>query len=447
MFSFLSSCSFGRDGVIFLLYAKIVEPSSFKWKIMKLPELLAPAGNLEKLKMAVHYGADAVYLSGKRYGLRSYAGNFTLSEMEEGIRFAHKHRVKVYVAVNIIAHNDDLVDLPDYLSSLGELSVDGLIVSDPGILSQARQIVPHLPLHLSTQLSTSNWLSAQFWKQQGISRINLSRELSCRDVALIKQRVPVDIEIFIHGAMCISYSGRCLLSNYLSHRDPNRGECSHPCRWQYALMEEKRPNEYFPITEDPYGSYVFNSKDLCLIEHIPEIVSSGIDALKIEGRMKGIHYVAGVTRVYRHALDSFGENPETYQFQPKWLDELKKLSHRDYTTGFYLGPPSSQGLNYATSEYIKTHELVGVVKDVVPLSVQSHSPYSEKLIKIEVRNKVMQGEPVEYINKHLNGYHTRLDDITNVAGEIVRVAQPGQEILIRTHLPIGANDMVRRVKV
>ena len=413
---------------------------------MKLPELLAPAGNLEKLKIAVHYGADAVYLSGKKYGLRSYAGNFTLSEMEEGIRLAHKHRVKVYVAVNIIAHNDDLVGLSDYLLSLSELNIDGLIVSDPGIVSMARQIVPHLPLHLSTQLSTSNWCSAQFWKQQGISRINLARELSCHEVARIKQSVSVDVEMFVHGAMCISYSGRCLLSNYLTHRDPNKGECSHPCRWQYALMEEKRPNEYFPITEDQRGSYVFNSKDLCLIEHIPEMVASGIDAFKIEGRMKGIHYVAGVTRVYRHALDCFGKNPETYQFQAKWLEELKKISHRDYTTGFYLGSPSIESFNYATSEYIRTHDLVGVVKDILPLPSDKSSSNSEKFIKIQVRNKIIRGEQVEFINKNLNSYCAKLDDMTNEVGEMVQVAQPGQEIMIRTNLPIGANDILRREK-
>ena len=414
---------------------------------MKLPELLAPAGNLEKLKIAVHYGADAVYLSGKRYGLRSYAGNFTLSEMEEGVRLAHEHQVKVYVAVNIIAHNDDLVDLPDYLSSLSDLRVDGLIISDPGIVSKARQIVPHLPLHLSTQLSTSNWCSAQFWQQQGISRINLSRELTYHEIAHIKKNVPVEIETFVHGAMCISYSGRCLLSAYLTQRDPNRGECAHPCRWKYALTEEKRPNEYFPITEDEYGSYIFNSKDLCLIEHLPEIIKSGVDALKIEGRMKGIHYVACVTRVYRHALDCYGENPEKYQFQTKWLEELKKLSHRDYTTGFYLGSPSNESFKYTTSEYIRTHDLVGVVREILPLPGERFSSNAEKLIKIQVRNKVIQGEQVEFINKNLNSYHARLDEITNEAGEMVQVAQPGQEIIIRTNLPIGANDILRREKI
>ena len=414
---------------------------------MKLPELLAPAGNLEKLKIAVHYGADAVYLSGKSYGLRSYAGNFTLSEMEEGIRLARKHQVKVYVAVNIIAHNDDLVDLPDYLSSLSDLRVDGLIISDPGIVSKARQVVPHLPLHLSTQLSTSNWCSAQFWQQQGISRINLSRELTYHEIAHIKKNVPVEIETFVHGAMCISYSGRCLLSAYLTQRDPNRGECAHPCRWKYALTEENRPNEYFPITEDEYGSYIFNSKDLCLIEHLPEIIKSGVDALKIEGRMKGIHYVACVTRVYRHAMDCYGENPEKYQFQTKWLEELKKLSHRDYTTGFYLGSPSSESFNYTTSEYIRTYEFVGVVREILPLPGERSSSNAEKLVKIQVRNKVIQGEQVEFINKNLNSYHARLDEIMNEAGEMVQVAQPGQEIVIRTNLPIGANDILRREKI
>jgi putative protease len=414
---------------------------------MKLPELLVPAGNLEKLKIALHYGADAVYLSGKKYGLRSYAGNFTLSEMEEGIRFAHKHQVKIYVTVNIVARNDDLIDLPDYLNSLSELGVDGLIVSDPGIIFQVSQIVPHIPLHLSTQLSTSNWCSAQFWQQQGISRINLSRELSLQEVALIKQRVPVEIEIFIHGALCVSYSGRCLLSTYLAQRDPNRGECAYPCRWKYTLMEEKRPNLHFPIAEDEYGSYIFNSKDLCLIEYLTEIIATGVDALKIEGRVKGIHYVAGVTRVYRRALDCYGENPEGYQFQTEWLEELKKVSHRDYTTGFCLGPPSRETFSYSTSEYIRTHELVGVVKEVLPSMGERSSSNSARLIKLQVRNKIIQGEEVEFIDKNLNSYHTRLEEMMNEKGEMLPLAQPGQEILIKTKLQVGVNDLLRREKM
>ncbi|MCK5254386.1 MAG: U32 family peptidase [Deltaproteobacteria bacterium] len=414
---------------------------------MKLPELLVPAGNLEKLKMAVHYGADAVYLSGKEYGLRSYAGNFTLSEMEEGIKFAHKRQVKVYVTVNIVARNDDFIALPDYLNSLSELKVDGLIVSDPGIIAQARQHVPHLPLHLSTQLSTSNWCSAQFWQQQGISRINLARELSLEEIALIKQRAPVKIEIFVHGAMCISHSGRCLLSTYLTQRDPNRGECAHPCRWKYSLMEENRPNRYFPITEDEYGSYVFNSKDLCLIEYLPEIIAAGVDAIKIEGRMKGIHYVASVTRIYRRALDCYGEAPERYQFQAEWLEELKKISHRDYTIGFFLGTPSEESFRYDTSNYVRTHELVGVVKEVLPSTGEDASTDSARLVKLQVRNKITQGDKVEFIDKDLNSYHTTVEKMMNEKGEVLPLAQPGQEIVIRTNSQVGVNDLLRKKKV
>ncbi|MEE9503945.1 MAG: U32 family peptidase C-terminal domain-containing protein, partial [Thermodesulfobacteriota bacterium] len=380
-------------------------------------------------------------------GLRSYAGNFTLSEMEEGIKFAHKRQVKVYVTVNIVARNDDFIVLPDYLNSLSELKVDGLIVSDPGIIAQARQHVPHLPLHLSTQLSTSNWCSAQFWQQQGISRINLARELSLEEIALIKQRAPVKIEIFVHGAMCISHSGRCLLSTYLTQRDPNRGECAHPCRWKYSLMEENRPNRYFPITEDEYGSYVFNSKDLCLIEYLPEIIAAGVDAIKIEGRMKGIHYVASVTRIYRRALDCYGEAPERYQFQAEWLEELKKISHRDYTIGFFLGTPSEESFRYDTSNYVRTHELVGVVKEVLPSTGEDASTDSARLVKLQVRNKITQGDKVEFIDKDLNSYHTTVEKMMNEKGEVLPLAQPGQEIVIRTNSQVGVNDLLRKKKV
>lgn len=410
----------------------------------RLPELLAPAGNLEKLKIAVHYGADAVYLSGKKYGLRNYAGNFTLSEMAEGISFAHTHKVKAYVTLNIIAQNDDFIGLDDYLSSLSELKVDGLIVSDPGIILRAQKVVPHLPIHLSTQLSTSNWCSAQFWQQQGVSRINLARELSSKETALIKQKVPIEIEIFIHGALCISHSGRCLLSSYLTQRDPNRGECAQPCRWKYTLMEEKRPGLYLPIAEDEEGSYVFNSKDLCLIECLPEIMATGIDALKIEGRMKGIHYVAGVTRIYRRALDCYEKDPENYQFQPGWLEELKKVSHRDYTTGFYLGSPSGESFNYSTSAYVRTHELVGVVKEITPSTEENSSSGSERLVTLQVRNKLLQGDEVEFFDKDLNSYHIRLVKMMNEKMEVIQVAQPGQIIVIRTNLPVGINDLLRK---
>jgi putative protease len=407
---------------------------------MKFPELLVPAGNLEKLKMAVHCGADAVYLSGKHYGLRSSAGNFTLPEMEEGVEIAHREQVKVYVTLNIIARNHDFTDLPAYLASLSDLGVDGLIVSDPGILAQVRQLVPHLPLHLSTQLSTSNWYSADFWQQQGVSRINLARELSLEEITLIKQKVPLEIEIFIHGALCVAYSGRCLLSTFLAQRESNRGECAHPCRWKYALMEEKRPGVYFPITEDEKGSYIFNSKDLCLIEHLPEVIATGVDALKIEGRMKGINYVAGVTRIYRHALDCFKKNPENYHFDPQWLDELRKLSHRDYTTGFALGVPASESYTYTTSEYIRTHDLLGVITEVIP----SGNDDLTSQVKLHVRNKVVPGEQVEIITRDLQSFYTRLGEIVSEKGEVLQAAHPGQEVVIKTDVPVSVNDLVRK---
>jgi putative protease len=414
---------------------------------MKIPELLVPAGNLEKLKMAIHCGADAVYLSGKHYGLRTYAGNFTLSEMEEAMMFARSEQVKVYVTLNIIARNSDMNDLPDYLSSLSDLAVDGLIISDPGIIAHARQIVPHIPIHVSTQLSTSNWSSASFWQQQGITRVNLARELSLEEIAFIKQKVSLELEIFIHGSLCISHSGRCLLSTYLAHRDSNRGACAHPCRWKYALMEENRPGVYFPISEDEHGSYIFNAKDLCLIAYLPEIIATGVDALKIEGRMKGINYVGGVTRIYRHALDCYRKNPEKYQFQQQWMEELKKLSHRDYTTGFALDAPSGESYNYATSEYIRTHTLVGVVREISPFRNENSSPDAGKQVKIQVRNKIVSGDEIEFITKELKSYHMKLGEFTNGKGEILRVAQPGQEILLRTDLPVNANDLIRKKRL
>ena len=413
---------------------------------MNLPELLVPAGNLEKLKIAVHCGADAVYLSGKRYGLRSYAGNFTLPEIEEGLSIAHSHKVKLYITVNIVARNHDLTDLPDYLASLSRMGVDGLIVSDPGIIACTRTYVPHLPLHLSTQLSTSNWSSALFWQDQGVARINLARELSLKEVALIKSRVSCEIEVFIHGALCIAYSGRCLLSTYLAHRDSNRGECAHPCRWRYALMEEKRPHVYFPIAEDEQGSYIFNSKDLCLIEYLPEVIATGVDALKIEGRMKGIHYVAGVTKVYRSVLDCYKQDPDHFRFRPQWLEELKRLSHRDYTTGFALRSPTGEDYTYSNSDYVRTHELAGKVTATRPAPARGTTAHAECWITVQVRNRIATGEWIEFVDRDLNCHSIRLAEMTDEHGAVLREAHPGQEVLIRADLPVGVNDLLRKRK-
>lgn len=413
---------------------------------MNLPQLLAPAGTMEKLKTAIRCGADAVYLSGKRYGLRSYAGNFTLAEIEEGVRLAHANRVKLYVTVNVIARNSDLTDLPPYLESLRMLQVDGLIVSDPGIISCARKHAPDVPLHLSTQLSTANWASARFWQDQGVARINLARELSLKEVAGIKAKVACEIEIFVHGAICVAYSGRCLLSTYLAQRESNRGECAHPCRWRYALVEEKRPGDCFPIAEDERGSYIFNSKDLCLIEHLPEVIATGVDALKIEGRMKGIHYVAGVTRVYRSALDCYRRDPDGFRFRPEWLDELKRLSHRDYTTGFALGAPSAGAYSNETSDYVRTHELVGVVTAVHPPGTSGAGPDPGRWIGLQVRNRIARGEWIEFVDREFTCHGSRLADMTDDQGGGLHEAHPGQHILVKTDLPVCIHDLLRRKK-
>ncbi len=412
---------------------------------MNLPELLAPAGNLEKLKIAVHCGADAVYLSGKRYGLRSHAGNFTLPEIEDGVRHARAQRVKVYVTVNIIARNRDLRDLPEYLASLAMIGVDGLIVSDPGVIACARRCAPGLPLHLSTQLSTANWESARFWQEQGVARINLARELSLREIAEIRPRVACQIELFVHGAICMAYSGRCLLSTYLAHRESNRGECAHPCRWRYALVEEKRPGDYFPIAEDERGSYIFNSKDLCLIEHLPEVLATGVDALKIEGRMKGINYVAGVTRVYRSALDSCRQDPDRFRVRPEWLEELGRLSHREYTTGFALDTPTAADYTYSTSDYVRTHELVAVVTHA-PAPLNPGDPPAARWVGLEVRNRITRGELIEFIDRELHCHTGRLAEMTDERGVALNEAHPGRRVLVRTELPLGANDLLRRRK-
>ncbi|MEW6614059.1 MAG: U32 family peptidase [Thermodesulfobacteriota bacterium] len=403
---------------------------------MKRPELLAPAGNLEKLKTAIHYGADAVYLSGKSYGLRNLAGNFTISQMEEGIKLAHKKGVKVYVTVNIFPRNEDVEKLPDYLTNMEELGVDAIIVSDPGIILIARNLVNYVPLHLSTQANTTNWRSVEFWKNQGISRVNLARELSFSEIKYIRGKVDIEIEVFIHGAMCISYSGRCLLSNYLTHRDSNRGECSQPCRWKYMLMEESRPGIYLPIFEDDRGSYILSSEDLCLIEYIPDMIDADVDSLKIEGRMKGINYVGNVVRVYRKAIDEYLDNPDKYEFRREWLEELKKVSHRNYTTGFFCEKSTKGSQNYSSSSYIQTHNLIGVVRGV--------SGNNE--IKVEVRNQIRLGDEVEFIGKSGEINHLFLEKIINEDGKIIEIAQPNQIVILTVNFPTSVSDLILKQK-
>ncbi len=401
-------------------------------------ELLAPAGDIEKLKYAFIYGADAVYIGGQIFGLRASAKNFSFEDMEEGIRFAHKRGKKVYVTLNIIPHNDDLDELPDYLKKLSELRVDAVILSDPGTLMYVREYAPELEVHLSTQANNTNYMSANFWHKQGISRIVVARELSFEEIKKIKDNTPEDLELegFIHGAMCISYSGRCLLSNYMSNRDSNRGECSHPCRWNYYLVEEKRPGEFMKVTEDEKGTYFFNSKDLCMIGHIPELMDSGLYSLKIEGRMKSIYYVANTVRVYRKAIDEYNKSPENYKFDPKWVEELSKVSHRKFTTGFYLNKPNEEDQLYSSSSYIRDYDFIGVVLD-----------YDEdtNMALVEQRNRVFVGDEIEVIGPDYNGFKQKINQMLNDKGEEIDVApHPQQKIKILMEKPVEKYYILRK---
>jgi putative protease len=405
---------------------------------MKKPELLAPAGNLEKLKIAVLYGADAVYLGGQNYGLRAFTDNFTFEEMQAGVDFAHKYNVKVYVTVNIFFHNDDLNGLIPHLKKIAEIGADGIIVSDPGIVMLARKEVPELELHLSTQANTTNWASACFWYEQGVKRIILARELSLQEIKEIREKTPRDLmlEVFIHGAMCISYSGRCLLSNYMAYRDSNRGECAHPCRWKYYLMEEQRPGEYLPVFEDDRGTYILNSKDLCMIHKIPEMVETGVDSFKIEGRMKSVHYVASVVKAYREAIDTYFKAPQNYKFNPQWLRDIEKSSHREFTTGFYFGKPTGLEQIYGNSSYIREYDFVGLVVD-----------YKEdkKLALVEQRNRFCVGEVIEFFGPKGESFSQRIEKLWDENGnEIDCAPHPQQKVMIKTEFPVSPYCILRR---
>jgi putative protease len=402
---------------------------------MKKPELLAPAGNPEKLRIAVHYGADAVYLGGKSYGLRNLADNFTPAEMAEGVRYAHDRGVKVYLTVNSYPDNADIAPLYRYLEEVAEVPFDAYIVADPGVIEMVSEVSPGRQLHLSTQANTTNWKSALFWRRQGIARINLAREMSLEGIREVRERADVELEAFVHGAMCISYSGRCLLSSVMSGRGANRGECAHPCRWSYSLVEETRPGEYFPVVEDESGTFIFNSKDLCLLPYLPELVGSGVDALKIEGRMKGINYVASVVRVYREALDRYCDDPAGYRCREEWLAELCKISHRGYTSGFLLGPPKDLDLE-VHSRYIRTHDFVGVVEEALP----------DGSFLVGVRNRLAVGETLEFIGRGMAAATLILQEMTDEAGEPLPVANPNQRVRLRTPFPAAQYDLIRREK-
>lgn len=405
---------------------------------MNRPELLAPAGNLEKLKMAVIYGADAVYIGGEKYGLRAAAGNFTLDEIRKGVDYAHENGKRVYVTVNIIPHNEDLEGLPEYLKGLGDTGADALIVSDPSVIMAAQKVIPDMELHLSTQASNTNYMSAEFWHNLGIKRIVLARELSFEEIRETIKKSPesLEYEAFVHGAMCISYSGRCLLSNYMVGRDANRGECAQPCRYKYYLVEEKRPGQYMPVDEDQRGTYIFNSRDLCMIEHIPELVESGIKSLKIEGRMKSSYYIASVIRAYRLALDSYLSNPEGYEFKEEWLEELSKASHREFGTGFYFGKPDAKGQIYDSSSYVRDYMFVGMVLDY---------DINTGLATVEQRNRMFIGDEIEVIGPHRKLFAQKIEKMWNEEGEEIAAApHPQQIITMKMEEPVEKHDILRR---
>jgi len=355
---------------------------------VKRPELLAPAGDLEKLKVAVLYGADAVYLGGRHFGLRAGAGNFNEEEMAAGVRFAHQRGARVYVTVNIFARNDDIKELPAHIETIVRCGADGVIASDPGVIDLILTRYPGLPVHLSTQANTTNWASARFWEERGVARIVLARELSLPEIQEIHTRVDIELEAFIHGAMCISYSGRCLLSSYLTGRDANLGDCTQSCRWRYALVEEKRPGVYLPLEEDSRGSYILSSRDLCLIEHIPAMAAAGLNCFKIEGRMKSVHYVASVVKAYREAIDAFCADPGNYHFNPAWLEEIGKVSNREYTTGFLFGNPQAAGQHYGGEVYRRRTSFVGLVRDY---------DAETGLATVEQRNHFSTGDEIEML--------------------------------------------------
>jgi len=392
-----------------------------------LPELLAPAGTYEKLVTAVHYGADAVYLGGKSFGLREKAGNFSEDAMRQGVEFAHLHGVKVYVTVNIFAHNADLQGLPGYLLDLAAMGVDALIIADPGILRIARETVPTIPVHLSTQANVTNHAAASFWFDQGVVRLNLARELSLEETRFIRRQTTGELEIFVHGALCISYSGRCMLSNYMTGRDANRGHCAHPCRFSYALVEEKRPGEYFPVEEDQRGTYIFNSKDLCLLQMLPQLVAVGVDSLKIEGRMKSIFYVGGVVRIYRAALDYLAalpeeawRNPSAIRLPEVFMEEICRTGTRGVTENFISSRPGSSEMLYHSSRAMQSCEPVAVI-------VQSGK---ESLV--EVRNQVSVGDEIEYMERGIAVQPLTLVGLRDEEGTVLEKANPGNRVYFTT---------------
>ncbi len=406
--------------------------------IKEKPELLAPAGNLEKLKIAIEYGADAVYIGGEEFSLRVAADNFTNDEIKQGVDFAKAREKKVYLTANIIPHNKDIDEYGRFLRDVKDLGLDAVIISDLGMFDVTKELAPELEIHISTQANNVNYRSAQKWYEMGAKRVILAREMSLDEISEIRRRTDKDLELeaFVHGAMCISYSGRCLLSNYMAGRDGNGGACAQPCRWKYYLMEEKRPGEYMPVFENERGTFIYNSKDLCMINHIDKLVESGLTSFKIEGRVKSEFYVATVVAAYRRAIDSYFENPDTWEPNPEWLSELKKVSHRDYTTGFYFGRPGGTEQHYASSSYIREYDMVGVAEG-----------YDEKtnMAKIVQKNRFFKGDEVEFLCPDGSFFTQKIEYMTDADGNEIEVANRPQSIAyVKTDKKVLKDSFMRK---
>ncbi|MCK5508431.1 MAG: U32 family peptidase [Desulfobacterales bacterium] len=402
---------------------------------IKKPELLAPAGNFEKLKIAIHYGADAVYLAGKEFSLRNFSGNFSEKELFDAVEYAHKKKKKVYLALNIYSRNDEQKKIHQLLDKIGKINPDAVIISDPGIILKAKEIIPDIDIHLSTQSNTTNYNTAQFWKNLGIKRVNLARELSIVEINEITSKSITETEVFIHGAMCISYSGRCLLSSFYTLRDSNRGLCSHPCRWRYSIVEEMRPDEYYPLAEDERGSYIFNSKDLCMLQNIPEIINTGVTSLKIEGRMKGVNYLASVTKTYRHAIDSYCHDSHNYAVKPEWTRELDNVYHRKYCTGFFLDAPDQIIPNYKNKHDGKIHTFIGKI-----LEKRGDNEYL-----VEIRNSLMENDYIEILSPATPLKSIQITKMFDIEHNPIPHAKPNTCSIFEINIKAEAMDIIRKV--
>jgi len=405
---------------------------------MKKPELLSPAGDMERLKVAFAYGADAVYLGGEAFGMRSKAGNFTMDEIEEGIKYAHSLEKKVYITVNICAHNDDLPEMEKYFQELEKLNADALIITDLGVFDLAKKAAPKTGIHISTQANTTNHASVDMWRRLGAQRVILARELQLKEIKDIKKKVPnMELETFVHGSMCMAYSGRCLISNFMNNRDANRGHCSQPCRWSYMLVEEKS-GDAIPVYEDEHGAYIFSSKDLNMIAHIPDLISAGIDSYKIEGRMKSSYYVGIVTKIYREAIDDYFTDPGLYSSKiPYYQSELSKMSHREYTTGFFYGKITGEDHAYYDSDQIRIQDYLAIVDS-----------YEEStgLCVIEQRNKFDVGEKIEIIRASGDIHTQEVKIMLDEDGiSISSAPHPKQKIWLKVDVPVKKFDMLRRM--